>query len=160
MRLSTKGIPYVSSLALLLITIAASVEETRAAELPEAYSHLTVLGEVLDYSRDERSVSLECEEGAERALADEVRRAASTSVPLHPEESLLAKLLDEAVSQALEALPERYRVPILLFDVEGFSYKQIAYIMDIPDKTVKSRLYTARQRLKGILSRARAVDNG
>lgn len=64
------------------------------------------------------------------------------------------------VEQGILQLSPEDRALVLLKHVEGFSYKQIAYIMNIPDKKVKSRLYTARQRLKSILTRARAVNNG
>ena len=41
---------------------------------------------------------------------------------------------DAVVKEALEALPEQFRMAVLLADVEGFSYKEIAEIMDVPDR--------------------------
>src|SRR5262245_57289197 len=55
------------------------------------------------------------------------------------EEEVLDRMPDEAVKGALESLPENFRIPVLLADVEGFSYKEIAEIMDTPIGTVMSR---------------------
>ncbi len=52
------------------------------------------------------------------------------------------------VKEALEDLPEQFRVAVLLADVEGFSYKEIAEILDIPIGTVMSRLHRGRKALQ------------
>ena len=58
-------------------------------------------------------------------------------------------LFSEAeVKAAVEALPESFRMAVLLADVEGFSYKEIAEIMDIPIGTVMSRLHRGRKALE------------
>ena len=64
-----------------------------------------------------------------------------------PEEEVLASITDDDVVRALEALSEEFREVVLLADVEGFSYREIAEIMDIPVGTVMSRLHRARRRL-------------
>jgi RNA polymerase sigma-70 factor (ECF subfamily) len=51
----------------------------------------------------------------------------------------------------LESLPENFRIPVLLADVEGFSYKEIADIMDVPIGTVMSRLHRGRRALQEAL---------
>jgi RNA polymerase sigma-70 factor (ECF subfamily) len=58
---------------------------------------------------------------------------------------------DEAVKRALESLPENFRLPVLLADVEGFSYKEIAEIMQTPIGTVMSRLHRGRKALQKAL---------
>lgn len=65
-----------------------------------------------------------------------------------PEETVMRMFLDDEVRQALEDLPEQYRIPVLLADVEGFSYKEIAGITDTPIGTVMSRLHRGRRRLQ------------
>ena len=64
------------------------------------------------------------------------------------EETVLDSIVDVDVKQALESLPEHFRMPVLLADVEGFSYKEIAEILDIPIGTVMSRLHRGRKALQ------------
>jgi RNA polymerase sigma-70 factor (ECF subfamily) len=54
----------------------------------------------------------------------------------------------EEVRKAIEDLPSAYRAAVLLTDVEGFSYKETAEILEVPVGTVMSRLHRGRQRLK------------
>ena len=64
------------------------------------------------------------------------------------EDELLERFTDDEVKAALEDLPEQFRVAVLLADVEGFSYKEIAEILDIPIGTVMSRLHRGRKGLE------------
>ncbi len=64
------------------------------------------------------------------------------------EEELLDHLTDSEVKDALEALPEQFRMAVLLADVEGFAYKEIAAILDIPIGTVMSRLHRGRKAMQ------------
>jgi RNA polymerase sigma-70 factor, ECF subfamily len=65
-----------------------------------------------------------------------------------PEDVVLERLTVDNVIQAIESLPEEFRQVVLLADVEGFSYREIAEIVDIPVGTVMSRLFRARRRLQ------------
>jgi RNA polymerase sigma-70 factor (ECF subfamily) len=67
------------------------------------------------------------------------------------EEEVLDRLVDEDVRAAVESLPDHFRLPVLLADVEGFSYKEIAEIMDVPIGTVMSRLHRGRKALEQAL---------
>ena len=64
------------------------------------------------------------------------------------EDQLMDLLTDGEVKEALEALPENFRLPVLMADVEGFSYKEIAEILDVPIGTVMSRLHRGRKALQ------------
>ncbi len=64
------------------------------------------------------------------------------------EEELLDHITDSEVKDALEALPEQFRMAVLLADVEGFAYKEIAEILDIPIGTVMSRLHRGRKAMQ------------
>ena len=55
---------------------------------------------------------------------------------------------ESEVKDAIDALPESFRMAVLLADVEGFSYKEIAEIMDVPIGTVMSRLHRGRKALQ------------
>src|SRR3954463_6933957 len=78
-------------------------------------------------------------------------RLGGRSVEDSAEEKVLDKIPDQAVKDAVESLPERFRLPVLLADVEGFSYKEIAEIMDTPIGTVMSRLHRGRKALEKAL---------
>ena len=64
------------------------------------------------------------------------------------EAAVIESLPDEDVQEALSSLPEQFRMAVLLADVEGFSYKEIAEIMDVPIGTVMSRLHRGRKALE------------
>lgn len=64
------------------------------------------------------------------------------------EAQVLESLPDQDVQDALAELPERFRMAVLLADVQGFSYKEIAEILDIPMGTVMSRLHRGRRALE------------
>ena len=63
------------------------------------------------------------------------------------ERSLIARLTRPAIVQALATLPEDMRSALLLCDLEGFTYEDIARILDCPIGTVRSRIARARTRL-------------
>ena len=64
------------------------------------------------------------------------------------EDELLDFFTEAEVKDALESLPETFRLAVLLADVEGFAYKEIAEILEIPIGTVMSRLHRGRKALQ------------
>jgi len=68
----------------------------------------------------------------------------------NPEQEFLNKVLREDVERAVDALPEAFRAVVVLADLEGFSYQEIAGILGVPIGTVRSRLARAR----GVLQKA------
>lgn len=77
-----------------------------------------------------------------RRLQDQTRYGQSA------EDQLMELFSEGEVVSAVENLPEAYRMAVLLADVEGFSYKEIAEILDIPVGTVMSRLHRGRKTLQ------------
>jgi RNA polymerase sigma-70 factor (ECF subfamily) len=74
-------------------------------------------------------------------------------IPFDPQKLLLQKESSQLLKQALEELPLEFREVLVLRELEGLSYKEIAVIADIPPGTVMSRLARARTRLKQCLSK-------
>ena len=66
----------------------------------------------------------------------------------NPEEELFAKIFDDDVKRAIEELPDDFRLVVVLSFLEGFSYQEIADIVDLQLGTVKSRLHRGRKLLQ------------
>jgi RNA polymerase sigma-70 factor (ECF subfamily) len=71
----------------------------------------------------------------------------------NPEQQLLEKLRREDIERALDALPEVYRVVVIMVEVQGFSYAEVAETLSVPVGTVRSRLSRARALLQASLWR-------
>jgi RNA polymerase sigma-70 factor (ECF subfamily) len=87
-----------------------------------------------------------------------------------PEGEFFASIVDDRILEAIEELPEEYRMAVVLSDVEGLPYAEIAEMLEVPVGTVKSRLFRGRRRLQeklfdhavemGYLPASAAVDEG
>jgi RNA polymerase sigma-70 factor (ECF subfamily) len=75
------------------------------------------------------------------------------------ENALLGRMISADVERALAAVPQDFRMAVILSDLEDFSYKEIAEIMDCPAGTVMSRLFRGRKILQGLLHEY-AVEQG
>jgi RNA polymerase sigma-70 factor (ECF subfamily) len=101
------------------------------------------------YRKKQREpVTVQDEDIADWYLYDKLGAAGAEA---SAESEVLDKIPDEEVQRALEALPEGFRMAVLLADVEGFSYKEIAEILEIPIGTVMSRLHRGRKALQKAL---------
>lgn len=87
-------------------------------------------------------------EGEEFYLYNRIRDINGQELSTGAEEEVLSHYLDEDVYQALSDLPLNFRMPIILADIEGLSYKEIAQALNIPIGTVMSRISRARRHLQ------------
>lgn len=104
----------------------------------------------VDYSRKSKThpvpQSLSTSQEEEQSAPQEI-----PSLAFEPQRLLLNRELGRRLEEALRQLPERLRTVVILYDLEGLSYEEIAQIVGTPLGTVKSRLYHARLQLREIL---------
>src|SRR2546425_586872 len=87
-------------------------------------------------------------EGEEFYLYNRIRDMSGQELSAGAEDEVLSKYLDDDVYKALNDLPLNFRMPIILADIEGMSYKEIAQALQIPIGTVMSRISRARRQLQ------------
>jgi RNA polymerase sigma-70 factor, ECF subfamily len=87
-------------------------------------------------------------EGEDFYLYNRIRDMSGQELSAGAEEEVLSKYLDEDVYKALNDLPLNFRMPVILADIEGLSYKEIAEALQIPIGTVMSRISRGRRQLQ------------
>jgi RNA polymerase sigma-70 factor (ECF subfamily) len=118
-----------------------------------------VLNLCLDLKRRDRSErEVEWDDAREVAIAASERPAGLEDPPNAPSDALLRKELRHQIAAAIDELPEGARETLVLREVDGLSYAEIAEALGIPKGTVMSRLHYARKRVQEILLEAGAVE--
>lgn len=102
-------------------------------------------------ARGRRPHEVELGEVEDLYLYRRIGAEASAEASRSAEDAVLEGLVESDIKVAVEALPANFRMPVLLADLEGFSYKEIADILDIPIGTVMSRLHRGRKALQKAL---------
>lgn len=97
-------------------------------------------------SRRPPSTALEAEDVENMEMGSSLRENAT------PESNMLASEIGETVKNAVENLPEDLRMAIVLREIDGLSYDEIAKVMDCPIGTVRSRIFRAREAIDAELS--------
>ena len=87
-------------------------------------------------------------EGEDFYLYNRIKDLSGKELSIGAEEEVLAQYLDDDVYQALNDLPPNFRIAVVLADIEGLSYKEIAEALQIPIGTVMSRISRARRQLQ------------
>src|SRR3954471_13745978 len=104
-----------------------------------------------EYQRKKRSREVLDAATAEQDATDGVLVHGAGSDRQSPERTLLDRSVSDDVQKALDALPDDFRTAVVLCDVQGLSYKEIAEIMQTPVGTVMSRLFRGRKLLAAAL---------
>jgi RNA polymerase sigma-70 factor (ECF subfamily) len=112
-----------------------------------------------EYQRKKRSREVLDAAAAEQDAVDGVLVHAGAQLQRDAEHVLVERSVSDDVQRALEALPDDFRTAVVLCDIEGLSYKEIADIMECPVGTVMSRLFRGRRLLQSSL-REFAVAEG
>jgi RNA polymerase sigma-70 factor (ECF subfamily) len=98
-------------------------------------------------------------EGSEReAVHEKFISRESTDYAANPEQFFFDRLLSDDVLRAVDGLPIDFRLVVILADLQEFSYKEIAEILDVPVGTVMSRLYRGRRLLQKALANYAVVS--
>src|SRR5207253_280355 len=90
-------------------------------------------------------------EGEDFYLYNRIKDLTGQELNIGAEEEVLSHYLDEDVYNALNELPPNFRMAVILADIEGLSYKEIAEALNIPIGTVMSRISRARRQLQRTL---------
>jgi RNA polymerase sigma-70 factor, ECF subfamily len=115
-----------------------------------AWLHRILMNAFFDAHRKETREPdvVEQEDVGEFYLYEKVHESAEMAEAGNPEVQVLDQIMDAEVRESLEGLPVQFRSAVLLADVQGFSYKEIADILGIPAGTVMSRLSRGRHLLQ------------
>jgi len=104
-----------------------------------------------EYQRKKRSREVLDAASAEQDATDGVLVHAEATDRQSPERNLLERSVSDDVQRALDSLPDDFRTAVVLCDVQGLAYKEIAEIMQTPVGTVMSRLFRGRKLLAAAL---------
>jgi RNA polymerase sigma-70 factor (ECF subfamily) len=88
----------------------------------------------------------------EAGATDEMLAQVTSSPSNHPDRALERTQQASDVRKAIESLPDEFREAVVLREIEGMSYKEVAAVIGVPIGTVMSRLSRARERLKELLA--------
>jgi RNA polymerase sigma-70 factor, ECF subfamily len=99
------------------------------------------------------SDSVEYDDTVQMDLSEASLGLLSSQVDTSPARSALRRELGEKLEEALAQLPEKHRAILLLRELEGMSYEDLARTLEIPKGTVMSRLFHARSKVQRLLSR-------
>jgi RNA polymerase sigma-70 factor (ECF subfamily) len=102
--------------------------------------------------------AVEFDESVQHDISEANLGALGSRLGTNPQKSALRRELAEKIQEALEQVPEKHRAILLMREVEGMSYEDLAETLQIPKGTVMSRLFHARAKVQKILSEYLELD--
>jgi RNA polymerase sigma-70 factor (ECF subfamily) len=93
-------------------------------------------------------IQVDIDDQGEYVLYDQFSETIPEKDPSESIDEFMRNFLDDEVKEAIESLPDQFRLVVILADLEDFSYKEIADIIDAPIGTVMSRLFRGRKLLQ------------
>ena len=105
-----------------------------------------------------RAENVEFDETVQHDVNEANLGALGSRLGTNPQKSALRKELAEKIQAALEQVPEKHRAILLLREIEGMSYEDLARTLDIPKGTVMSRLFHARLKVQKVLNEYLELD--
>ena len=119
----------------------------------EGWLHRITTNLFLDQARRRKRIRID-------AIGDDTERWSSADELASPERAFEHGNLDQDVQRALDELPPEYRAAVVLCDIEGLSYEEIAVTLGVKLGTVRSRIHRARARLRVSLEHRRPSSQG
>lgn len=104
-----------------------------------------------------RSDTVEFDEHIAHDLTEANLGGVSSQLGNNPEKAVLQRELGEKIQAALEQIPEKHRAILLLRELDGLSYEELAQVLEIPKGTVMSRLFHARAKVQKLLSESLGI---
>jgi RNA polymerase sigma-70 factor, ECF subfamily len=104
-----------------------------------------------------RSEAVEFDERIGHDLTEANLGAVSSQLESNPERTVLRRELGEKIQEALDQIPEKHRAILLLRELDGLSYEELAQVLEIPKGTVMSRLFHARAKVQKLLSESLGI---
>lgn len=140
----------------VFIKVFRSLDRFRGKSGLGTWIHRIAVNAALDHMRRPRPVQIPMEDVQDRDLARNVERPLESAAP---DSGLRRAELGKRISQAMRTLSAEHRAAILLREVEGLSYGEIAETMNCSKGTVMSRLHYARSKLRGALAEVEETDD-
>ena len=141
----------------VFIKVFRSIDKFRGDSDPGTWIHRISVNTALDHVRKKQVPQVSMDDVGE---IDPAECCDERPKPVDPHQALAGEELGARIAEAMETLPPVHRAAILLREVEGLSYREIAESMDCSIGTVMSRLHYARERLRNLLAGAEGTENG
>lgn len=141
----------------VFIKVFRSIDKFRGESDPGTWIHRIAVNTALDHVRKKQVLQVPMDDVGE---IDPAECSDEMPKPVDPYKALEGEELGARIVEAMETLPPAHRAVILLREVEGFSYREIAESMDCSIGTVMSRIHYARERLRNLLAGVEGTENG